>query len=116
MISKTSLASAAPIMESMEAFEASGSVAKTGTGTRREGETFEHLVRELWSTFATIAVQAGAKATAIRGLGKQVHTRLEVGSRSLYVPAPGSTTSIPPTKETQRWLDVSYKVSELIEA
>ena len=38
------------IAQRMEEFEASESVANTGTGSRREGEGFERLLGELWES------------------------------------------------------------------
>ena len=45
----------ATICRHMEAFEASGSVANTGTGARREGEDFEKLIASLWDEFRSTA-------------------------------------------------------------
>lgn len=114
---RPSLASAAtPIMKSMEAFEASGSRENTGTGSRREGESFEHLVRELWSAFSSAAQQEGATAVAVKGAGADAYTQLSVGSRVLYVPAALTGQEVTASANTLKWLAVTFKVSNLLEA
>jgi len=100
----------------MEAFEASGSRENTGTGSRREGESFEHLVRELWAAFSSAAQQEGATAVAVKGAGADAYTQLSVGSRVLYVPAALTGQEVTASANTLKWLAVTFKVSNLLEA
>jgi len=51
----------AAIAAQIEEFEASGSRSRTGTGSRREGAEFEHLVRTFWQTLGKCAATAGAE-------------------------------------------------------
>lgn len=52
----------------MERFEASKSVEKTGTGSRREGAAFETLVRQMWEEFSDVLIKNGSKdGTAPKG-------------------------------------------------
>lgn len=108
--------SAAPLMDSMESFEASGSQENTGTGSRREGEGFEHLVRELWAAFSLAAQGEGATAVAVKGAGADAYTQLSVGSRVLYVPATATGHEVVASENTLKWLTVTFKVSSLLEA
>ena len=102
------------LAQQMEDFEASESIANTGTGARREGAGFERLAGVLWAAFRNVAELGGARPTIVSGVGNRRYARLRVDSRSLYVPASASDhlseePAIPP-----RWLDVAFGVSELV--
>lgn len=98
----------------MESFHASGSVANTGTGARREGEDFERLVGDMWCAFGDLIATAGANSCVVAGVGARRHKKLEVAPRVLYIPT--SCNSRPTCRDSYglQWLDVSYKVSDLI--
>ena len=100
----------------MEAFEASGSVANTGTGTRREGEDFEKLIAQTWNAFLATAQGGGTNAEIVPGVGTRRYAKLTYGGRTLFVP---TTEALPKTggeQEPYRWLEVVFGVSELVQA
>lgn len=70
----------------MEAFEASGSVANTGTGARREGEDFERMIAQLWLAFRDVAKTGGAQVEVVAGVDTRRFAKLTVGVRSIFVP------------------------------
>lgn len=97
----------------MQEFEASGSVANTGTGSRREGEQFEALAARFWHAAGEHLQAAGANAIRVRNRKGKEWTRLSVNSRHLYLPAmPGNGQQ--PAIEQNRWLDLSYNVRDLV--
>jgi hypothetical protein len=53
----------------LERFEAGPSIAKTGTGARREGPQFERLVRVYWDALADCAIAGGASLRWSAGQG-----------------------------------------------
>jgi len=53
----------------IEDFEAGPSIAKTGTGARREGAQFERLVRLYWDALADCAIAGGATLRWSAGQG-----------------------------------------------
>lgn len=100
----------------MEAFEASESVANTGTGARREGEDFERLIARLWLAFRRLAESGGASVSVVVGVGARRYAQLTVGQRSLFVPAAASENVTEPNAEPLRWLEVVFGVSDLVAA
>ena len=102
------------ICREIEAFEASGSVPHTGTGSRREGEDFERLIAHLWLAFREVASGNGASASVVRGVGRRRYAQLSVDSRSLFVPALRSEPETDPRRERSRWLEVSFNVADLV--
>lgn len=98
----------------MEVFEASESVANTGTGARREGEDFERLVADLWLAFRRLAEGGGAQATVVAGIGTRRYAKLTVGPRFIFVPTSASDGVTDPDEEQYRWLEVAFGVSDLI--
>ncbi|MBP6964360.1 MAG: hypothetical protein KBC96_08145 [Armatimonadetes bacterium] len=101
------------ILERMDRYEASESVANTGTGARREGEGFEHLVAELWVAFREAAQSNGAALTIVASEGRRRYARLTSDGRSLFVPASHSDE---PTCRQLRWLEVAFGVPTLIDS
>jgi hypothetical protein len=97
----------------MQAFEASASVANTGTGSRREGEAFERLTMEFWERLSLIAQANGASRVAARNDSAKRWWKLTIGPRSLFVPADPAT---PATTRQERWLETDYQVEELLAA
>jgi len=104
------------IFTQMEAFEASGSVANTGTGARREGEHFERLIERLWLAFRGVAETGGAQVAVVVGVGTRRYAKLTVGARSIFVPTSALHGVTDPTAEQSRWLEVVFGVSDLIAA
>lgn len=100
----------------MEAFEASGSVANTGTGARREGEDFERLIASLWLAFRCVAESGGARATVVSGAGPRRYAKLTVEGRSIFAPTSNSHGVTDPSAEQSRWLEVVFGVSDLVAA
>lgn len=101
---------------SMEAFEASESVANTGTGARREGEDFERLIARLWLCFRRVAESGGAQVSVVAGVGTRRYAKLTVGTRAIFVPTSASDGVTNPNAEQSRWLEVVFGVSDLIAA
>jgi hypothetical protein len=99
----------------MEDFEASESVSRTGTGSRREGEQFERLVAQLWRTFRDQAHQHGADIAVVPGSGSRRYARLAHRGRILFVPALPSDPLSATDSEATRWLDVVFGVADLID-
>lgn len=107
--------SLAQLCRNLEAFEASGSVANTGTGSRREGEDFEHLVAATWEAFCRDATSKGAATRVIDGPISRSYVELAFGSRRLYVPvSSGCNQREHPSAEMLSWLAVVFQVSDLI--
>lgn len=104
------------ICQQMEAFEASGSIANTGTGARREGEEFERLIAQLWLAFRRQAEAAGARVEVVAGVGTRRYAKLTVQSRSIFVPTLASDGVSDPNAEQSRWLEVVFGVSDLVAA
>lgn len=98
------------IANELERFEASESRAHTGTGSRREGEKFEHKVLELWDETAKY-LSNEAKCTPVQVKRKRFN-RISFEDRQLYLP-----TSLQPqgkSNERESWFDTSFSVAELI--
>jgi hypothetical protein len=98
----------------MEDFEASESVAKTGTGSRREGEGFERLAGELWESVRKHAATRGAACDFVAGVGNRRLAKLSVANRSLFLPVSPRTPVSDPGAQPSRWLEVVFPVSNLI--
>lgn len=104
------------IARRMEEFEASESVANTGTGSRQEGKGFERLVGELWEEVRRQGVQQGAACSCVAGVGNRRWARLAVADRALYLPSSPINPLSDPGAQPSRWLEVTFPVSELIAA
>lgn len=104
------------IANRMELFEASESVANTGTGSRREGEGFERLVGELWEAVRRHAAEPGATCNFVAGVGNRRWARLTIADRALYLPNNPRTPLSDPGAQPSRWLEVVFPVSDLIAA
>ncbi len=100
----------------MEAFEASESVANTGTGSRREGEGFERLLGEMWEAVRRHSVERGAACTFVCGVGNRRWARLAIGPRALYLPNNPHAPLSDPAAQPSRWLEVVFPVAEMIAA
>ncbi len=99
----------------IEKFEADESVPSTGTGSRREGEKFEGLVKRFWDALR-VHLECGDVTSEVveqmvprRGLC--TWSRLSVGSRAVYVP---SLATGPPGNAPDGWLDTSFEVGALV--
>lgn len=102
------------LARSMEDFEATESVANTGTGSRREGEGFERLVGDFWEAVREAAVTAGASCTFVAGVGNHRWAKLTREGRALYLPNNPHRPVSDPNAQPTRWLEVAFNVSELI--
>ncbi|GIK18344.1 MAG: hypothetical protein AMXMBFR77_11320 [Phycisphaerales bacterium] len=100
----------------MEAFEASESIANTGTGARREGEDFERLIARLWLSIRGLAEAGGATVSVVAGARSRRYAKLTVGTRSVFVPTSASDGVTNPNAEQSRWLEVVFGVTDLIAA
>jgi len=98
----------------LEEFEASESVASTGTGTRREGAKFEGLMADFWDEVALLLASNGATATSVRGPGSRDYVAIEMSGRVVVLPS--TTTAVGRGHIATRWLDLTYKVEDLIAA
>lgn len=98
----------------MDTFEATESVANTGTGSRREGAGFERLIGELWEAVRVHAVGNGADCTFVCGSGKRRWARLAVGDRVMYLPNNCEAPLSNPDAQPSRWLEVTFPVSEMV--
>lgn len=102
------------IASSIENFEASASIANTGTGARREGDKFEALVTSLWLSLIEWLESEGALlATVTTSTGHW--TRVSKGSRSLYLPA-SSRRSTRRHEVPENWTRLDYLVEHLVSA
>lgn len=101
------------ICDQMEAFEASGSVANTGPGARREGSDFENLVAKMWSELAILATESGAAKCALQPVGSSHYVRLVLGERSLVIPAISTSAALGESVNA-RWLQVDFEVNDLV--
>ncbi len=103
------------LAQKIECFEATKSVAHTGTGSRPEGKEFEHLIVTFWEALSIIATGGGAQVSMVRSESdsKLLYAKLDVGSRSLLIPAtkPADRRY---AKNRHRWLEVTFRVSDLI--
>ena len=104
----------AALISEMEAFEASESVEKTGTGSRREGEGFERLVGQMWVAFRRTAEKGGARVSATEPVGQRHYAKLAVESRALIVPATSEDTRALGVAGPSRWLETTFPVAGLI--
>lgn len=102
------------LLEGMEAFEASESLPNTGTGTRREGEGFEGLAREMWRAFAReFASVPGCEQSAVR-LGSRQWACLKLGTRSVYLPVGGDFASVVVPAPRESWFEVEFSVGDIV--
>lgn len=102
------------ILRSLEDFEASESVAETGTGARREGEDFEALVAEMWTEFAHVCKSQKHEVVAIRdGYGTMFY-KISNKRKIMLVPA-GETPVAADSPFDKSWTRLNFKVEELVE-
>lgn len=104
------------LAQAMEAFEASESVANTGTGSRREGEHFEHLVGELWAAVESQARSLGATSIPLEAAGTKNYVVLAKEGRELVLPAHRSNLAGSKPNVVSRWLDVIFNVDDMVDA
>lgn len=111
------------IFEQMEAFEASQSVANTGTGSRLEGGEFEVLVQQMWNAFSDLCATRGALRTQKSGSRfrkklvwhRHIVHQLVVADRHLIVPYKDERDHAPGEPDP-RWLETEYAVQRLVES
>ena len=106
------------IAREIEEFEASRSVAHTGTGERREGKEFEHLIGTFWQALRKTAVDMGACVSVVKpdSDSETRFAKLNKGTRSLLLPMGHATDHSGNIMESHRhrWLETSYPVAELV--
>lgn len=100
----------------MEAFEASGSVANTGTGARREGEDFEKLIAKAWSSFRATAELGGARVEIVPGVGARRYAAISYGGRVAFAPTTEPVVRDTSATQPHRWLEVVFGVDDLVKA
>lgn len=103
------------IAAAMEGFEASKSVANTGTGARREGHDFEDLVAEFWEVFEQALDDAGGDefhSVAEGGCykGWRVDGKVFYPPQDPHEPCPGANP------RPEEWFRRRFKVKELVGA
>ena len=96
----------------IEKFEASESIAKTGTGARREGSDFEGLVATLWSEFAKVLAARGASLSWL-GDSERFWSRLAIGERALILPSRQSPQELNHVLP-RSWLRLRFPVREIV--
>ena len=104
----------ARIAARLENFEASASRPNTGTGSRREGDQFEHIGRTFWSALASYLASHGAHL-AHTSIGRRTWTRITMRSRSLYLPVHHQKAR-EPHGVPELWLRLKYPISDIVEA
>lgn len=102
----------------IETFEASASQANTGTGSRREGDRFEKLLRTLWDQLADCLGERGASHDYVHD-GTALFRRLRVDTRTIYLPTSHVTaerTREPPSigRQRSRWFDRDFRVTDIV--
>lgn len=98
----------------LEEFEASKSIANTGTGSRREGEHFEKLLVDMWSAFESLAVELGHESTPLLQTSGRSYVLLSNGDRELVVPAHSNIGGRGVSHPAARWLDVVFEVDDMV--
>jgi hypothetical protein len=97
----------------MQEFEASASRANTGTGSRREGEHFEHLVLSWWDSLAEYLSTRGADSHRVCTSDGGKFTKLTKNDRALYLPSstrsPARSTEVPDT-----WFQTVFQISDIL--
>jgi hypothetical protein len=101
------------ILHDLEDFEASESVAETGTGARREGEAFESLVAEMWKHFAALCKTNGANLKCVQdGFGTRFYM-ISKNQKVMLVPG-GDTAHEENSPYDKTWTRLNFKAEELI--
>jgi len=101
------------ILRQLENFEASESVAETGTGARREGAGFEVLVSEMWGEFANACKAQGHKVAPIQDERGTVFFKIARGGKVLLVPAKAAEDPVISTYDPS-WTRISFRVEDLV--
>jgi len=109
-LSKTLLS----LLQELEEFEASESVAETGTGARREGEDFEGLVAQMWTEFAELCKRQGYDVNAVRDGYGTVFNKVNNKRKVMLVPA-GNIPAAADSPYEKSWTRLNFKVEELVE-
>ncbi|MEQ1933165.1 MAG: hypothetical protein ABL962_04715 [Fimbriimonadaceae bacterium] len=94
-------------------YEATASVANTGTGSRREGEGFEKLMTDFWSQVADL-VKARSDHVSVVRHGNRKWWCLKNGCRSLYLPCHVDASLSDADTSEHRWLDLVFPVQDLV--
>ena len=100
----------------IEAFEASPSIARTGTGSRREGRAFEDLIGEFWSALGDQHERAGAVGAEVSDSSPRHWMRWSRQDRDLYLPLRLQRQPDAQQVEPSNWFRTEFPVDELIAA
>ena len=106
------------IAKEVQDFEAEPSKPRTGTGSRREGSAFEHLLAKFWNAVGEHLESQGADGVTVsnpsaRRAGGRRWRRLTMGDRSVYLPTVSSGEFV--SDEAPRtWLDLRFAVDNLV--
>lgn len=103
------------LARALAAFEASESQANTGTGSRREGEHFEGLVRGFWASVATLAGEVATRSSSFVAR-KRAWQCVECGGRSILLPAESGLAAVTPHHVREDWLELTFGVKDLVSA
>ncbi len=97
----------------LEAFEASESRARTGTGSRREGDQFEKLAATMWQEVALYLKAKTSDVELVRGPRSRCWAHISTGNRGLYLP----TTQIEhrASEAPSGWLDLDFGVPDMVD-
>lgn len=112
MLPDASLSRIKSVAAQMDSFEASASVANTGTGARREGGQFETLVATFWQRLVDELLRQDVTVAHVSGPRGRSWQRISRGGRSVYLPA----TAVQGNREevSPEWLRLDFSVSELV--
>ena len=107
------------ILAKLERFEASPSIANTGTGARSEGEDFEKLVCRLWDALADGLIELGTTSSQYVRKAKDLFRRITVDGRSIYLPTSHVVEGYLPDQpsivgDRSRWFDRVFSVDALV--
>jgi hypothetical protein len=98
----------------MAAFEAGASRAGVPTGSRREGDDFETLVRESWNALASQLVASGATAEHVAA-GNRQFVAVRQSHRVLYLPVRETPRPEPVPEAKRLWFELAYEVGNLVD-
>ncbi len=100
----------------IEDFEAADSVANTGAGTRRDGESFEKSIARMWELLGADAKKAGAALDHVRTPRGKAYAKLTVDDRSLFLPSTVPDSECVVFEGEANWLETTFLVSDMVAA
>ncbi len=98
-------------------YEASESVANTGTGSRREGGEFEKLVGDYWLCLKDVLISRGVDlCRVVEGAGKRKWWCLEHGKRRMLLPCHPHEPLTDSTEQPHRWLELVFRTEDILDS